>query len=569
MTTERLNILAAAAALREFTASELAAYTGANPSTVRQVLQREQQRRKLFLHADTPRRSRSGGRPAVLWRLPPEQADLILTEISEEESKISQLRGTTADTLDSVGWPADQAERSYTLLASAEEAVARSYESADTNERRAFARIAMNLLCAADPNPHREQGQSSGTEWWEPKANVSHRVDITAPAPIESISPVSIAAQLQPHSRQQPGSEYELIRRAQLVASFASLSARRAEELPIDASDLMRAADAIGAGSEILPARQTLVWLKIFVDSSIESGNLPPVAILTKSEHSPSELFPADQPSMWQKVRAPDELAHRGYALWVESWAETLWLRRLIPGVVMSHDDSPESNDALTSVMGDASYSAARRAIVIASRTEDLQVAARVSLGGGVFFPIRETVDGLTPIVSRAVTQALSATLEIAVSRLMTSDLYGHWMEMRLSARILGFANAIGDIPVKYSELELAQQAITAFDEAIRTYSHLGSSQRDAARALADLLESLNSQLRKLGGSQQVMAALEELLQFQRKLIKLHSTASYRERYLSSMHNLDVTHRRETGEAMEWAYELVKSGEPRQLSGPS
>jgi hypothetical protein len=569
MTTERLNILAAAVALREFTASELAAYTGANPSTVRQVLQREQQHRKLFVHAETHQRSRGVGRPAVLWRLPAERADLILTEIAEEESKTSQLQGTTTDAVDGAGRPADQAERSYTLVASAEEAVARSYESADANERSAFARIAMNLLYAADPNHHGEQTQSSGAEWWKPKANEAHRIDITAPAPLDSISPVSIAAQLQSQSPQQPGPEHKLIRRAQLVASFASISARRAEALPINASDLMRAADAISAGSEILPARQTLVWLKIFVDSSIESGNLPPVAILTKSEHSPSELFPADQSSMWQKVGAPDELADRGYALWVESWAETLWLRRLIPGVVMSHDDSPESNDALASVIGDASYSAARRAIVIASRTEDLQVAARVSVGGGVFYPIRKTVDGLMPIVSRAVTQALSATLEIAVSRLIASDLYDHWMEMRLEARILDFVNEIGDIPAKYSELELVQQAITAFDEAIKTYAHLGSSQRDAAPALADLLGGLNSQLSRLGGSQQVMATLEDLLQFQRKIIELHSTASYNDRHLSSTHNLDVAHRREMEEAMEWAYELVKSSGSRQPWRPS
>ena len=62
MTTERLTVLAGAAALGEFTAPELASYTGANANTVRQVLLREQKRHGFFERVDTASKPSGEGR---------------------------------------------------------------------------------------------------------------------------------------------------------------------------------------------------------------------------------------------------------------------------------------------------------------------------------------------------------------------------------------------------------------------------------------------------------------------------------------------------------------------------
>ena len=72
MATERLTVLAGAVALGEFTASELAAYTGVNSNTVRQVLLREQKRHGFFQRIkpiSRPSNGKAGVAPASRRRI--------------------------------------------------------------------------------------------------------------------------------------------------------------------------------------------------------------------------------------------------------------------------------------------------------------------------------------------------------------------------------------------------------------------------------------------------------------------------------------------------------------------
>jgi|HubBroStandDraft_6_1064221.scaffolds.fasta_scaffold162070_2 hypothetical protein len=87
MTTERLNILSAAVALRQFTVAELVAYSGSNASTVRQIMRKESADRELFQSFRLAPSSR--GRQQMLWRLT--KPDAALDEIAREEALLRRL----------------------------------------------------------------------------------------------------------------------------------------------------------------------------------------------------------------------------------------------------------------------------------------------------------------------------------------------------------------------------------------------------------------------------------------------------------------------------------------------
>lgn len=166
MTTERLTVLVGAAALGEFTAPELAAYTGVNPNTVRQVLRREQERNGYFERVDRSEKV-SSPRRAVLWRLGSHKRAEILDEIGREEASISELKDSITSPS---GHPSSPAERTSMLLATAEETVTRSYDTDDRQERRELAVTALNLLRAANPAKPIEPGvadQASALDWWD------------------------------------------------------------------------------------------------------------------------------------------------------------------------------------------------------------------------------------------------------------------------------------------------------------------------------------------------------------------------------------------------------------------
>jgi DNA-binding CsgD family transcriptional regulator len=572
MTTERLSILAAAAALREFTAPELADYIGANPSTVRVVLQREHDRRNLFKR--TERRPSRGGRPAVVWQL--EDADAIFAEITEEESRVAGLQGSALRREHQlISGSTD--DRTDVYLTSAEEAVIRSYQTDDHNEQEALARIALNLLEAANPHLRSAEGLNDTSSWWRRGANFSQRHPILALASLETISRVRIGATLPPFNEKlgaarESNAEVQRLR-AQRVGTFASISVLQARSLPIQADDLTHAAEAISEGSRILPVHQTLLWIKIFVNISIKSVNAPPVAVLTTAERSPKDLFPITR-SDWRKLKAPGELANNGYVLWVEGWAESLLLSSLIPGVVVSHDDSPASNEALSQVMANPGDSVRGRAVVIASTVEDFRVVARVVASGGIYYPVQQgTADGLLPTVTRAVAEAVNSIPPDMALDSWTANVPRHLSDVYIAALSNNVIRAISPISIELSDLEITRNALAALETAIAAFRHLGGAKNASHSDLVDFFDNLSSQWPDPNRSSEAIAAVHASIDYYRNIVKLRSD-------LLDSTNLDALlaatpaeRRQEAHEALAWAYEELhghrEPERPKSSDNPS
>jgi DNA-binding CsgD family transcriptional regulator len=564
MTTERLSILAAAAALGEFTASELAAYSGANPSTVRQVLQREQDRRRLFQR--TERRPSRGGRPAVVWQL--KDADAIFDEIAKEESRIADLQGSPARKEQQAA-SGSVSDRTDVYLTSAEDSVIRSYGTDDSREQEAFARIALNLLDAANPQPGIAEENSSGASWWKnDSSKYPRRPAAKALASLETVSRARIGATPPPANDSFTNaieSNFELIkRRAQRIEAFASLSARQAAALPIRHEDLARVAEAISDGSRTLPIDQTLLWVKIFVDASIKSVNAPPVAVLTTAERSPDDLFPVVD-SDWRKLRAPNELADNGYVLWVEGWAESLLISNLIPGVVVSHDDSPASDEALSQVMTAPGNSVQGRAIVIASTVADFNVVARVAASGGIFYPVLQgTVEGLLSTVSHAVAEAVNIMPPGLVLNRWTADVSRRLPEVYAGALSRNIMRAISPIGVDLSDLEVTNKALTTLDSAIAAYRHLTTLQQISHSDLLSVFNDLSTGWPDPTRSREAIAAFHASIDQCKRIVQLRSD------FLDSA-DLDVVlasrpaeDSHEAHEAFAWAYRELQDHHPRE-----
>jgi hypothetical protein len=561
MTTERLIVLAGAAALGEFTAPELAAYTGANASTVRQVLQREQKRHGFFERVD-PQTKPANGRPAVLWRLSEEFRSQVLDEIAAEEQKAAELRDKVGGSLGRPSSAAERAERAEAFVASAEEMVTRSYDTDDSDERGVFAAIALNLLHAANPGEAEasQGGKALAVEWWRHRRS-GPPDEFTAS--LETISRVSIASQLRSiqEPRQILEQEEALRCRAYRAAAFAALSARLAEGQPIEPDDLKDAAESISIGSKILPVPQTLAWIKVFVDASIASGNPAPVAILVKSGQSPDDFFSVAH-GAWNKVRPPAEIALSGYSLWVESWAETLLAYSLIPGVVVAHDNSPESNKTLSEVMRESESSALGRAVVVASTSDDVHVAGRISQGGGTFFSTGGTVEELVVAVNNAVIRSVSATLDLGKISLSAPQVHALEADMRTwNSAVTNFLRAAIGGAAQSSDLELARKTLAVFDDAVREFDTVTPEPEGRAASpantdiYADLVRRIAARLANLGDSRHALSVAEEALENYRLLIQVKSYSRRGNLGSSLRRQAEIEQRREVEHDMAWAYD--------------
>lgn len=393
MTTERLNILAAALALGEFTTPELAAFTGANPNTVRGVLYREQAERGLF-ERRTPSGEGTGGRQPVIWRL--KDPETVFTEIEREESSVADLRGPGDMTRSGGHQPADR----EALITSAEKAVAQSCESDNAAEQRAFVTIATNLLRAADPDQAHPDSAESGQAWWE-RGLEAIRDQKFLVTKFLNAAPADRRSQLA-----RSGID-ELVFRASRTAAFTAMAARRASGQQVDVHELRHAAETVAASSTLVPLAETMEWVRRIVHVSSSVGSyLPPVAVMMRPGRSPLEILPVVG-SNWRCIRAQASLERPRFTLWAEDWAESLLASDLMPGLIVAHDDTLESNDLVDKALADAQRSGTGPVTIVASTAEDLHTVARVTQGGCFFYPLGETIDGLLETVRHAVARTV------------------------------------------------------------------------------------------------------------------------------------------------------------------
>lgn len=237
----------------------------------------------------------------------------------------------------------------------------------------------------------------------------------------------------------------------------------------------------------------------------------------------------------WREVRPPAELSESGYSLWVESWAEALFAYSLIPGVVVAHDGSPESNDALTTVMRETGTSWLGRAFVVASTAADFQeVAAKVSLSGGFIYALPRTMRGtvrsgdvkkLLDMVNRAVTRAVSATPDLAASYRLFPALNRPEPNLELAAATLDVLRGISGVAAQPADLEIAQKTLEIVDDIVRQFGAVHqtseTNSREALQIYANLMHHLTNQLSDLGDSRHALSVAEEVLSSCRRIIQL------------------------------------------------
>lgn len=140
MKNERLRVLAAAVALGEFTYEELRAFTGANPHTVRSVLQRED----VLEVVGVERGGR--GRPPKRWAV--RDRERIRAEVQQLEEAIGVLRED--------GAPADPEEDRLAAVLSAEDTLLRAWDPADEADREILTSTARLTIRDALPGDDRD-----------------------------------------------------------------------------------------------------------------------------------------------------------------------------------------------------------------------------------------------------------------------------------------------------------------------------------------------------------------------------------------------------------------------------
>ena len=378
MPTDRLNILATAVALREFTVPQLAAFSGANPHNVRQVVKRERDR-GVLRQLDRTEASAGRGRHAAVWEVSHPAA--VLDEIAAEEASLDGLQ-RSARAVGAEEPSPDDEEEAEMFLTSAEEALARSLEADDTGSQKRLAETALNFLRAAE---------------------VRSPFDPESTRFLGMVLPVNM-----------PGTDAmsPMQARARGVAAFADLAMRRATHQPIETAHLRRAAEALVAGRGVLPAVTTNAWLRHLVSVATETGDhVPPVGVITPPRRSaPVDLFPTTNKRQWGFRRY--DAGRVKYRLWYEHWAESLVSHGLMPACVVSHDGKLDSTQILNEVLESLAEDVETEhpATVVASSADDTNadLATRVFASGAMYYPMKGHVDRFMPTVGRAAIQAVT-----------------------------------------------------------------------------------------------------------------------------------------------------------------
>ncbi len=281
---ERLRILAAAVALREFRADELCAFAGANAETVRSVLRRDTE---IFDVISTETKG-GPGRPANRYRV--KDPARIRKEIRELERAIEPAGLRTR-----VRPERDTDEDRLIAVASAEDAVLDSWRSEEPGERAVLAQTALAAL--------------GGARRMTPEDAVR--------------------------------ADDPLRRRADDVEVFAQLAHAEARGESIGTEELHRAATALSDLAEVAPKR-TFQFLLGLSATAVRNDQLLPLALALSQSRKPIDSISTLDANAWVEAAT---LEDTGYVLWSQRWAAPLAEHRLFAGMVVQ-DYGAESLDA-------------------------------------------------------------------------------------------------------------------------------------------------------------------------------------------------------------------------------
>lgn len=285
---ERLRILAAAAALKEFTALELVAFSGANENTVRSVLHRE---KELFEPVEGEARREGKGRPANLYRV------IDLGGIREEVRELEQVIESIPPA--AITWlPETESEQErLAAIVVAEDAALRAWRSESPEEKLVLAQTARRSL-----------GQ----------------------AKLDEVEGEVSAA---------------LVTRVESVSAFTTLAESEARGDSIEPALINRAWSALADYADVVPTDRVHEVMTSLADFAIRHDQLPPLAMLTEATVTPAEAMP-EFGLEWTRL----ELDESHEALWAQSWARSLVDHQLVIGLVVY--DGGMSDAALERSLG-------------------------------------------------------------------------------------------------------------------------------------------------------------------------------------------------------------------------
>lgn len=382
MPTERLSVLAAAAALEEFTAAELAAYTGVKQGTVAQILRRESDR-----FEPSSQEPVGPGRPPGLWKITDREG--VLAELENEERGLAAIRTRTeavSRPTETSGLPATdtslavedpQMALADALLLTADKTIASAVKATESAAQRRLARTSLNFARAAQKRVDAYAGDTN--------AEIEARRD-------------------------------GLSARAASAVAFARLLEIRSSEAAIEPTLLLDVAQSIANLRGTIMNSELASRLRELVVVLVEAGRLPPIMVITDTRSSPSTLFPAGLGQHWLAEEV--FVSKRGLkcVVWCEEWAKPLFDTSVLPGVVVVHRGTAASTHLVEVLLQDFGQTPAGMpvrgpATVVASLGHDADFAAKVLTLGATFYPLHSSPAGLLPTMSRRVVQALEPPL--------------------------------------------------------------------------------------------------------------------------------------------------------------
>ena len=344
---ERLRILAAASALGEFTAAQLAAYSGANENTVRSTLRREP---RLFEVVPGETAANVAGRPPKRYRVV--DVESIRAEAHALEQSLAPLAGQAPD--EPRGAAESEQDRLDAIVV-AEDAVIRSWDAADPDEKRVLAEVALESVA---------QARAAGTEVAGGDA---------------------------------------LDRRAAGVEAFAQLARAQARSEPLRVGMLKRASSGLSNLAEVAPDRVPRFLLGLG-EAAITAGELPPVALVTGTHATPSDAIPQLADTAWIKRSL---LRNRG-TVWAQRWAEPLLKWHLFTGLVVYDPGTKQLEESLESLKD------WQLPTVVVSGRKSMRAVGKVAEAGAYFVPSSNGVSGLSATLRSAASQRTSGVRTVA-----------------------------------------------------------------------------------------------------------------------------------------------------------
>jgi hypothetical protein len=318
---ERLRILAAAAAMPNFTIAELCAYAGANERTVRSVLRRDGVDLEELPNGREPSRA---GRPPKRFRL--SDVEKVHDELRKLESELESLPRHDATS--------DSEQRRIDDVLLAEAAIIEAWDHC-CNDRAT--RIDLSSLVTRPPQPYEYRCsyisyRSQFTQYPRERAiDANHEQIALAQNAQRRLSKVLKSG--------AHGDEWG--QRAVALSALAELAERDGRGEQLLAGDLHIASGALSDLARFLPVEEIRTRFLPGIElAATRNDQLPPVVVVTHEQSTPPQLSSRLTPFRWVELTGRLERAITSLRrVWMQEWAAPLLERHLMTGALVEYSD--------------------------------------------------------------------------------------------------------------------------------------------------------------------------------------------------------------------------------------